>query len=152
MRYLVDTNVLIRRTDADSADRAVCSEAVDGLLETGHELCVCAQVLIEFWAASTRPRDVNGLGLAVTVASQQVSDFRETFTRLPEPPDMAERWQEVAERHSVAGKQAHDARIAALMLAHNVTHLLTLNTADFARYAEITTITPQQVLDQPATQ
>lgn len=148
MRYLVDTNVLLRRADADSVEHAVCSEAVDRLLEAGQEPCVCAQVLIEFWSVSTRPKKVNGLDLPPSVASQLVAEFRTTFTRLPEAPDMAERWQAIAEKHSVQGKQAHDARIVALMLAHNITHLLTLNSDDFARYAEITTVTPQEILSQ----
>jgi predicted nucleic acid-binding protein len=133
MRYLIDTNVLLRRTDADSADHLVCSQAVNSLLKAWHDPCICAQVLIEFWAVSTRPKDVNGLALTPAVASQQVSDFQETFTRLPEPPDMAELWQAVAEVYSVRGKQAHDARIAAIMLAHNVTNILTLNPDDFVR-------------------
>ena len=146
MRYLVDTNVLLRRTDASSADNAVCSKAVEALLETGQDLCVCAQVLIEFWSVSTRPLEVNGLGLPLDVACLQVTDFRETFTCLLELPDMAERWQAVAEKHSVLGKQAHDARVAALMLAHGVTHILTLNPTDFARYSDITAVTPLQIL------
>lgn len=29
----------------------------------------------------------------------------------------------------------HDARLAATMLAHGLSHILTFNTADFARYA-----------------
>ena len=62
--------------------------------------------------------------------------------------DAAKRWRELARRQSVVGKQAHDARIVALMLAHNVTHLLTLNSADFARYPEITTITPSESLSR----
>ena len=36
------------------------------------------------------------------------------------PPDMAERWRKMAREHTVRGKQAHDARIAALMIAHGV--------------------------------
>ena len=30
------------------------------------------------------------------------------------------------------------------MLAHGVTHILTLNPGDFARYSEITTVTPSE--------
>ena len=63
MRYLVDTNVLLRWAHADSPDHSVCTETVDGLLKAGHEPCICAQVLIEFRAVATRPADVNGLGL-----------------------------------------------------------------------------------------
>ena len=151
MRYLVDTNVLLRWAHADSPDHSLCTETVDGLLEAGQEPCVCAQVLIEFWAVATRPLDVNGLGLTPAQVRGHMADLREIFTCLPEPPDMADRWQAVADKHSVAGKQAHDARIVALMQAHDITYILTLNPGDFARYQEITAVTPQEVLGQLGT-
>ena len=146
MRYLIDTNVVLRRADADSIDNAACADAVVTLLEADHDLCVCAQILIEFWAVSTRPKDVNGLGMTSAVVSQLTTDLRKTFTCLPEPPDMADRWQAVADKHSVAGKQAHDARIVAIMNAHGISRILTLNTSDFARYDGIMPITPQEIV------
>lgn len=145
MRYLVDTNVLLRWSQADSPDNPLCTEAVDKLLEAGHDPCICAQVLIEFWAVATRPIDVNGLGLTPAVIREQAADLREMFTCLPEPADMADRWQQVADAYSVQGKQAHDARLAVLMLAHGVTHLLTPNPSDFARYQGIVTVTPGEI-------
>jgi predicted nucleic acid-binding protein len=48
-------------------------------------------------------------------------------------------------KHEVKGKEVHDARIVAAMLAHRVTHLLTFNTADFKRYTEIAAINPREV-------
>ena len=145
MRYLVDTNVLLRWSHADSPDHAMCTKTVDGLLKAGHDPCVCAQVLIEFWAVATRPRAVNGLGLAPAEVRGQMANLREMFTCFPEPFDMADRWQVVAESYSVLGKQSHDARIAALMLAHGVTRILTLNTSDFTRYQGIVAISPSEV-------
>ncbi len=35
----------------------------------------------------------------------------------------------------MGGKQVHDANIAATMLAHGITRLLTFNVADFQRFA-----------------
>ena len=148
MRYLVDTNVLLRWSHADSLDHSVCTQAVEGMLDSGKDLCICAQVLIEFWAVSTRPLSANGLGLTARQIRNQVANLREMFTILPEPPDMADRWQDVADKHSVQGKQAHDARIAALMLAHDLTHILTFNVDDFARYSDIAAVTPQDILHQ----
>ena len=147
MSYLIDTNILVRQTDASSPDRALCSRAVDRLIDGGCDLCICAQVVIEFWSVSTRPQGVNGLGLTPRVASLQVADFKRTFLCLLEPPDMADRWKNVADRHAVIGKQAHDARLATIMLAHGVAHILTLNPGDFTRYSGITPITPQEVLE-----
>jgi hypothetical protein len=41
----------------------------------------------------------------------------------------------------------HDARLVAAMHVHGVTHLLTLNVRDFARYPGITVVHPQTLLD-----
>ena len=38
------------------------------------------------------------------------------------------------------GKEAHDARIVAAMLAHRVSNLLTFNMGDFKRYTQITSV------------
>ena len=48
--------------------------------------------------------------------------------------------------HHVMGIQVHDARLVALMKVHGITHVLTLNPIDFARYAEITAITPHEIV------
>lgn len=47
--------------------------------------------------------------------------------------------------YSVVGVQAHDARIVAVMNVNGLTHVLTLNGADFSRYAGITCVAPDQV-------
>jgi len=45
----------------------------------------------------------------------------------------------------VSGKQAHDARLAAAMLRHGLTHLLTFNIEDFKRYPSINILDPKVV-------
>ena len=47
----------------------------------------------------------------------------------------------------VMGVQVHDARLVATMIAHRITHLLTLNDQDFARYPEITAVHPRQLVE-----
>lgn len=148
MKYLVDTNVLLRWSDADDPRYAECVAAVDDLIDRGIDVCICAQVLIEYWVTSTRPRKVNGFGLSAAEANSNLADVDGVFSLLLEPSDMAARWRKLATQHSVLGRQAHDARIAALMLAHGVTHILTLNSTDFARYDGITPVTPQEIVHQ----
>jgi predicted nucleic acid-binding protein len=144
MRALVDTNVLLRWSDADSPRHPECVEAVDAAVRSGYKVYACAQVLVEYWVTATRPRDVNGFGLSFSHAEQNVKQVLESFPLLPEVADIGERWQSVVARHRVMGRQAHDARIVALMLAHNITHLITLNIADFARYDGIVPVVPSE--------
>ena len=146
MRYLIDTNVLLRWSLADDPHFSECTGAVDTRAAHGAEVCICAQVIIEYWAASTRPLEVNGFGLAPADVEGLLHEVDAIFTLLAEPPDIAIRWRALASAYSVEGKQAHDARLVALMLAHGITHLLTLNPSDFARYSEITAVTPQEII------
>ena len=133
MKFLADTNVLLRWVDSGSPLHTVCLEAVRHLVKQGWDACICAQVLIEFWAVATRPAEVNGMGLSISDATRDLADLEVAFTCLPEPPDMAKRWREVVTRYDVLGKQAHDARLVALMLSHGIEHLITLNPQDFTR-------------------
>ena len=45
--------------------------------------------------------------------------------------------------------QVHDARLAAAMLAHGLTHILTFNADDFRRYPGIVPITPDEAATLP---
>ncbi len=43
--------------------------------------------------------------------------------------------------YRVSGKNAHDARLVAVMKPHGITRILTFNAADFARYPAVTAMT-----------
>jgi len=118
------------------------------LIDTDESAYVCTQVLAEYWVVATRPCAVNGMGLGTEVAAAEIDKIMGAFDSLVEPADGSLRWRDLVARHRVIGKPAHDARIAALMLAHGVTRILTLNPDDFARYSDITAVTPQEIVDQ----
>lgn len=145
MSFIIDTNVLLRTRDRDDPRYYDCIAAIELLQKRGERLYVCTQVLVEYWVVLTRPCDVNGCGLSFEEASNALDKIRGTFCCLTEPGDMADRWQQTIAANKVMGKPAHDARIVALMLAHGVTSILTLNVNDFARYG-ITSTTPESVL------
>ncbi len=131
MKTLVDTNVLIRYMDETSPDNSMCVRALETLTAQGSDLSVCAQVLIEYWAVATRPLSANGLGFSVEKVDRQITEVCSAFTHLPEPGDIASEWRKLASLHAVIGKQAHDARIVALMLSHSIARILTFNASDF---------------------
>jgi predicted nucleic acid-binding protein len=109
------------------------------------ELLVIAQNLIEFWAVATRPIGDNGLGMAVAQAALELTKLKTLFGILPDTADILLEWEQLVVKHQVLGKQAHDARLVAAMLVHDVTHLLTFNTNDFKRYNAITVVDPASV-------
>jgi predicted nucleic acid-binding protein len=142
VRYLLDTNVLLRSSDPASPLSAIASRAVISLLAAGHDLYLTAQVLIEFWAVATRPTAANGLGWSTGRTMHEVTDLLAQFRLLPDTADIFPRWRALATAYGVSGKQVHDARLAAVMATHGVSHLLSFNTADFHRYPDVIAIHP----------
>lgn len=140
MRYLVDTNVLLRSIEASHPMNAITVNAIQSLLSRGEDLCIMPQNLIEFWAVATRPTSVNGLGLPFAEALMELSELKLIFTLQPDTSDIFAEWENLLVHHQVIGKQVHDTRLVAAMRVHRITHLLTFNVNDFKRFSEITTI------------
>jgi len=59
--WLLDTNILLRMTKNGDPHHAIIGEALRVLVSQGARLCFTSQILGEFWNASTRPRDQNGV-------------------------------------------------------------------------------------------
>lgn len=144
MKLLIDTNVLLRLRDPESPHHSDCVQALDQLRKFSKTAYTCAQVLVEYWVVATRPREVNGLALSTDAVDRYLSDTETVFSCLPEPSDIAARWRKLVVEHGVQGRPAYDARLVALMQAHDVTHVVTLNTGDFARYRGITPVLPSE--------
>ena len=101
------------------------------------------QVVVEYWVVATRPKSANGIGLSVKDTDSDVADFLQLLPRIPEPTDIFERWRRLVSSHEVSGRPAHDARLVALMQAHGLEEILTLNHRDFERFDGIRCLNPQ---------
>jgi predicted nucleic acid-binding protein len=145
MLILVGTNVLLRLVEPGHTKHPPSSRAVRELRSAGHTLCVVPQVHYEFWVAATRPVSQNGLGLTAADAESMLKRLGQPlFRMLRDERAIYEPWRELVGQLSVLGKQAHDARLAAAMIRHGVTHLLTGNLDDFRRFSSITLIDPEE--------
>lgn len=146
MRYLVDSNVLLRLLQRNDPHHSTIRQAVRALLARGDELCCAPQNIVELWNVSTRPATARGgFGLTMAETDRRVRLIERVFTVLEETPAVYPEWRRLVVSHSVMGVQVHDARIVAVMNVHAITHVLTLNGADFSRYAGITCVAPDQV-------
>jgi hypothetical protein len=76
---------------------------LDPLNVTRLRLCLCAQVLIEYWVVATRPAANNGFGLSPCEADGDLSSLRGLLPCLPELPDVADRWYALVGRYGVSG-------------------------------------------------
>ncbi len=146
MKWLADTNILLRSVQTSHPVHGDVDRVVMVLLDRGDELCVLGQSLIEFWAVATRPVTNNGLGLTIARTTQELTKLKSLFFILPDTADILPEWEQLVVQHQVLGRQVYDARLAAAMSVHNVTHLLTFNAGDFKRYSEITAVNPTTLL------
>ncbi len=134
MRIVCDTNVVLRLLDADDPRHGAVLTTVFGLV-TEHELFYTPQIVREVYHTCMRPKAGNGLGLSVEDARAFLANLEAgPLTLLNDTPDVYLRWRDLVATLEIRGRQAHDANLAAALLAHGVSHLLTLDPRDFARY------------------
>ncbi|MBC7795941.1 MAG: PIN domain-containing protein [Pyrinomonadaceae bacterium] len=146
MAYASDTSVIVRLYDSDLSKKEIVEKAFDKIRLNGKELVIFPQVLVEFWAVATRPKDVNGLAMTASEAEKELENLQRLFKFLPDDSRIFKEWQRVVTKYKVSGKTTHDARIAAAMNVHKIESIVTLNSDDFKRFTEFITLTPQQVL------
>jgi predicted nucleic acid-binding protein len=145
MSYLVDTNVLLRLINSYNSQYAQAQNAINKLIQQDVELNIVPQNLFEFWVVATRPANVNGLGLSVEEATQEMALLKQLFAIKASNPSILTVWEDLVIKYQVKGKQGHDARLVAAMITHEISHILTFNVEDFTRFSEIVAVSPQTI-------
>ena len=148
MAILLDTNILVRLANAADAAHSIASRAVFELHRRGESLHIAAQNLVEFRSVATRPLAANGLGLSSVEAQAKSDTFEAAFGLLPDTPAIFPAWKAIVVAAGTTGKQVHDARLVAVCEVHNLTTLMTFDTAHFRPFLAVR---PQIVLLDPAT-
>jgi predicted nucleic acid-binding protein len=143
--YLLDTNILLRLSLPGGAYDVVVISAVERLVAEGATLFYTLQNAAEFWNVCTRPRERNGLGLSIRETDRRLQLIEQQFLFLPDTEAAYGQWRRMVTECSVSGVQVHDARLAAVMIVNNITHLLTLNPRDFERFTGLTPVHPDKV-------
>lgn len=142
---LVDTNILLRSTRRSDPQYKIVDTALAHLAGQGTTLYYTHQNIAEFWNAMTRPVERNGLGLSVAETEREVRAIEGGMVLLPDNEAVYREWRRIVVRYSVSGVQVHDARLAAAMYVHSVSHILTLNVAAFSRFDGLTALHPDSV-------
>ncbi len=145
MRVLLDANILLRTVDLTAPLRPTAMAAVGTLNARGDTPIIVPQSLYEFWVVATRPKDKNGLGLSVPECQAEVATFKTYYPLVLDMPSLCAEWEALVTAHACHGKVAHDARYVGAMNTHGLTHVLTFNGTDFARYPGIVVLDPHAV-------
>lgn len=96
----------------------------------------------EYLAVVTRPQTWAS-PLPMTDALGDLGRLTRQYHVLEDGPVVMQKLVQLCHAVPMGGRQVHDANIAATMLAHGETQLLTFNGTDFARFAPaITVINP----------
>ena len=133
----VDTNILLTATTPKRPGHDDALQVLNDWPDRGIPLCTSGQILREYLVAATRPEELNGLGLTTSEALENVSAMRARMRFLNENRAVFARLRELLDRVECSGKKIHDAHVVATALSHNVGRLLTFNTQDFDRFAEL---------------
>ena len=133
-RIVLDTNVLLAATDTARQEFGRARAALDEWPAHGTTLYTSGQILREYLCVATRPEERNGLGLSRADAIANVRALRGRLRLLAENEKATDRLLELLDSVECTGKQVHDANIVAVMLAHGVDTLATINVDDFVRF------------------
>src|SRR5438309_9108601 len=134
-----DTGILLRLVDRADPQHAAVRASVRLIKQRGDVLVTTAQNIAEFWDVCTRPVTARGgFGLSVDETHKRLRLVERLIRVLPDSAASYSIWKQLILTHAVIGVQVHDARLVALLQVHGVTHILTLDTADFRRYPSIT--------------
>lgn len=147
VKYLLDTNIVLRFSNPSDAQHELVTAAVATLLSHAHECYLTAQILVELWVVATRPTDVNGLGWSIEQTRNMIDQLLERFPIAEEGTQVLPTWLNLVTENQIKGKRTHDARIAVVMLASNINCILTLNPKDFSGIPGITIVHPQEILE-----
>lgn len=150
MTYLLDSGILIRLMHPTDPQHGEIEQAIAALRGRGKTFACGIQNVAEFWNVSTRPLIARGgFGLPLAEVERRLVAIERSVRVIPESVASYAEWKRLVVTHRVSGVQVHDTRLVALMMANGITHLLTLNGADFKRFPAVTAVAPQDVLAGP---
>lgn len=148
-RILLDANILVSQVDTKSQLHAPTLKALARLLAGDDELFTVPQSLFEFWAVASRSNQLKNAGLGWTGEQCQIhlAHLESAFPLLRDTPAIYDQWKRLVIAYGAQSRATHDARMAAAMKVHDLTHILTFNGKDFARFVPdgLTVIDPQTV-------
>lgn len=134
----VDTNVLVYAHRREPREHEVAFELVRGLAESGQPWAIPWPCVYEFFSVVTNPRIWKEAASTPEEAWVQLEAWFDapTLRLLGETDGFVAVLAGLARRPRVRGAVIHDARVAAICLAHGVEKLLTRD-RDFSLFPEL---------------
>ena len=140
---LLDSNVLVYAHQALSTfhheARGLLAQGLEGKIP----VCVCPQILLEFFAVITNPRRVTD-PVSPSKAMTEIEKYlRAEAIEIIHPTNEAfDCFLNIMKQYLPKGAEIFDIQLVATMLSNGVTRLYTFNLDHFRRFKEITLLTP----------
>lgn len=145
--WLIDTNLLMRSADVDSAQHSIAADCLCELAARKKMVFASNQTYFECWVVATRPIGSGGLGWDESRASNLLNKARKQFLNLRDPENIVQEWLRILQTYHITGYKSHDMRLVAYARLHRIPRILTFNTDDFkAVSSEITVVHPADYL------
>jgi uncharacterized protein len=140
---LLDTNVLVYYHQDLSPFHAKARAILEMGLRREALLCICPQVLMEFYATVTNPRRVTD----PVSPDQALSEVEKYFTcswlgKIYPKEETLKITIDLLEKYRVRRMEVFDLQLVATMLTNGVIHIYTFNQPDFVKYSEIQALLP----------
>jgi predicted nucleic acid-binding protein len=137
----VDTNVLVHANVLSSPLYSAAQRLIQFYAQGGSVIWISRQVLREYLATLSRPQAYTSpIPIATLIAD--VTRFEAEFLVAEDNLVVTRNLLNLLRQVPMGGKQVHDANIVATMQAYGISHLLTHNVSDFARFSQFITIVP----------
>ena len=138
----IDTNILIYAHRRESAFHAAAVRALDDLAASGHPWGTVWQCVHEFAAIVTHPKIFRPAS-TLEQCLAEIGNWRAcpTFRCIAEGPAHWPTLERLLREGHVQGPLVHDARIAAVCLAHGVEELWSVD-RDFSRFPRLRVVNP----------
>jgi predicted nucleic acid-binding protein len=149
MAYLLDTGIILRLANPRDMQHNIVFQAMQVLVRGQEELLISTQNCVEFCNVATRPVANNGLGFSPAESLQLLErEIEPICAVVTEKANIHQELKRLIATYNVIGKQVHDARLVAMMLAWQIESVLTLNDRDFRRFEPegITIVTPAELI------
>lgn len=140
---LLDTNVLVYAADEASPFHQRSRSLRDRGLSGQISLCVCPQVLIEFFAIVTNPRRVENPRESEE-AIEEIEKYllSKNIVKIYPKEDTLQRTIDLLKKYNLKRQKVFDAQLMATMLSNSVKQIYTFNQEDFSKFDEIEVLMP----------
>jgi predicted nucleic acid-binding protein len=131
----VDTNVLVYANVIETPFHEQALAAINAAYQANRTIWISRQVIREYLVTMTRPQAFENL--PKTTVLEQIEQFTTRFDVADDIPVVTGKLLDLLANYRLGGKQVHDANIVASMQAYGIPALLTHNTKDFERFADV---------------